>query len=695
MRWLLELGLTFTLLIIVDQNTATAPVEPKELTSNADTKDSIDFGKWKKYDVTNIGECGRECLRMVNGPQNSIPKPIKFIARYTNMNTEQSFLQLSDIVSESTTSTDDIGLVELMSLNMFIVEPPHDYTDEQLESLRKGLTERGIIIENDETAYLTSFDTPKASSTISGSAPVSNHHADNHSAFFNDHMMSDNNIAANSVKNHNESSGRNKRNGGITGAPMKKNRSSKNKRNPANSRKDVQNEPNIRDDGDGNNKPRRSPKRKINQTEKFQTKMKNHGTNINQGNGQAENKTSDNYSQSTTNIASQNGGVLGPSPDKTNPAIENVKELSDDYSDKQWYITVTQADEAIAKLKTMKRRRVTVCTIDTGVDYNNKSLQHAFEHEGSGESSSEYFGERRYGIDAINETYDPMDIHGHGTGIAGLIAGMKVDGNGITGINPTARLIACKAFDNDLKGRLSDILKCIDYCIKRKAQVQNHSWTLPAASGALMHAFKILENMNVLSVVSSGNMVPRGPREPNIRLEHVVPATYTTFYSNILSVAGMQQMTEKNLADRIAQCKSRRNNPESCVVELIDKFELYSKTQYGLHICQVLAPAKNIYTLGLNNTTIVVEGTSYAAGIMSGVSSILLSPIFSNETVGTRIVPHFIQQSVIKLKTCKTTVRWGGYVSASKCLQHIFNNMIIFQTRRLRKWRMARRKLLR
>ncbi|MCK4335413.1 MAG: S8 family serine peptidase, partial [Candidatus Aenigmarchaeota archaeon] len=84
----------------------------------------------------------------------------------------------------------------------------------------------------------------------------------------------------------------------------------------------------------------------------------------------------------------------------------------------------------------------TVCVIDTGIDYNHKFI------------SEEYIG----GYDFVNDDSDPMDDHGHGTYVSGIISN----------IAPGAKIIAAKALDEDGKGYESDIIAAIDYCIENR-----------------------------------------------------------------------------------------------------------------------------------------------------------------------------------------------------------------------------------
>ncbi|GFE54895.1 subtilisin-like protease [Babesia ovis] len=602
-----------------------------EILAPKNDKTVILEGKWKVFDPEKPDECGRECRRVLNGVENSIPKPIRFIARFPRRSKRASSNDSRDIIDVDSIASKGIDVVTLHHLNAYIIEPKPESTPSELEAIRKYLKDNGVVVENDEIAYLTSYGAAEVAPTeaASVSVPVQDGNMPN----TEDGKTGDRNVDG-------DSNGKRRRRKNGVGLGLNGRNNEGGRRGNGRKRNRGQNQ----DGGaDGETPNRRNKKR----GRGGKRRNKKPGKNVN---GDA------------------NGNKGGDRVNKKNML---------QYAKEQWYIPMLEIDKAMERLQTLKTSPMTVCIIDTGVDYNNKALLHAFGPSGENKDGEEeeHSGDRRYGINAIDETYDPMDLHGHGTGIAGLIAGKMIGSYGITGINPNVRLVACKAFGMDLKGRLSDVLKCMNYCMDRKADIQNHSWTLPAYNSTLLSAFKILEQKNVLMVVSAGNMVPGGPREPDIKIEHVLPATFASFFSNILTVAGLEKVDEVVMEERLERCRSRRTKPDTCDVSKLDPYQLYSKTQYGKHICQVIAPAKDIYTLGLQNTMVMVEGVSFATGIMSGVTSILLSAVVLDMSIGAIVVPNFIEKNVIKMKQTKDKVRWGGYVSAHKCLDNVYHHL--------------------
>ncbi|WP_155371861.1 S8 family serine peptidase [Catellatospora vulcania] len=100
----------------------------------------------------------------------------------------------------------------------------------------------------------------------------------------------------------------------------------------------------------------------------------------------------------------------------------------------------------------VKGKGVTVAVIDSGVDYTHPDLG-----GGLGEGFKVVGG-----YDFVNGDADPMDDNGHGTHVAGIIAGKAAAAGGITGVAPEADLLAYKAMNEWGEGYTSDIVASIE-----------------------------------------------------------------------------------------------------------------------------------------------------------------------------------------------------------------------------------------
>src|SRR5699024_10051827 len=90
---------------------------------------------------------------------------------------------------------------------------------------------------------------------------------------------------------------------------------------------------------------------------------------------------------------------------------------------------------------------VTVGVVDTGIDYTHPDLGNGIGKD------YKVLG----GYNYIDDSSDPMDDHGHGTHVAGIVA---ADGE-VTGVAPDASLVAYKVLDNQGKGEISGILEAL------------------------------------------------------------------------------------------------------------------------------------------------------------------------------------------------------------------------------------------
>jgi serine protease AprX len=117
--------------------------------------------------------------------------------------------------------------------------------------------------------------------------------------------------------------------------------------------------------------------------------------------------------------------------------------------------------------------------------------------------------------DFINGRTTPYDDWGHGTHVAGIIAGNGYDSFGSRqGIAPEASIIALKALDSSGAGRISHIIEAIDYAIAVKDTYNIRVINLSLGAGVfesyntdpLTVAAKRAVEAGIVVVASAGNM---------------------------------------------------------------------------------------------------------------------------------------------------------------------------------------------
>ena len=118
-------------------------------------------------------------------------------------------------------------------------------------------------------------------------------------------------------------------------------------------------------------------------------------------------------------------------------------------------------------------------------------------------------------VDLVANQTTPYDDHGHGTHVAGIIAGNGYDSDGQKmGIAPGAGIVAIKALDGNGNGTISNIIAAIDYAIANKAAYNIRVMNLSVGAGVyetyetdpLTLAAKRAVDAGIVVVAAAGNL---------------------------------------------------------------------------------------------------------------------------------------------------------------------------------------------
>jgi hypothetical protein len=271
---------------------------------------------------------------------------------------------------------------------------------------------------------------------------------------------------------------------------------------------------------------------------------------------------------------------------------------------------------------------VIVALIDSGVDYHHPDLSHAILKD--------------KGWDFFDNDNDAMDDHGHGTFIAGIIAGKGTGEDGVKGVNPNVKILPLRSIGGSnlqtkpyYYGVTTTITPAIDYAITQGAKIINASFGTNDRDWLLYFAMERAKSAGVLVVAAAGNQASNNDVKP------FNPASYGL--SNIISVAA-----------------SNYN----------DWF--YPSSNYGPKSVDVAAPGEYIYSTWLSNSYNYGNGTSYATPYVSGIASLLLAryPALSPEQL-----KDFILNGVDPKPELKDKIKTGGRVNAYRTLMVAFEKM--------------------
>jgi serine protease AprX len=137
-------------------------------------------------------------------------------------------------------------------------------------------------------------------------------------------------------------------------------------------------------------------------------------------------------------------------------------------------------------------------------------------HDDFGASASNKTGQRVTAfVDFVNGRTQKYDDWGHGTHVAGIIAGNGYDSYGErAGIAPRANVIALKALDHEGKGKISGIIAALDWAITNRVQYNIRVINMSLGAGVfesyhtdpLTVAAKRAVDAGIVVVAAAGNM---------------------------------------------------------------------------------------------------------------------------------------------------------------------------------------------
>ncbi|MCA1031229.1 S8 family peptidase [Bacillus timonensis] len=193
---------------------------------------------------------------------------------------------------------------------------------------------------------------------------------------------------------------------------------------------------------------------------------------------------------------------------------------------------------------------------------------------------------------------DPyVDLNGHGTHVAGTIAGHT----GILGVAPSVSLYAVKVLDGNGSGTYSGIIQGIEWAIQEKVNVINMSLGGSQGSTALQQACDNANNSGIVVVAAAGNSGSKGKRNT---------IGYPAKYASVIAVGAVDS-------------NNNRGSFSSVGNEL-----------------EVMAPGVAIYsTVPYGNGYDTYNGTSMASPHVAGAAALILAsnPSLSNVQVRDRL----------------------------------------------------------
>ncbi|MCB9024825.1 MAG: S8 family serine peptidase [Bdellovibrionaceae bacterium] len=250
-------------------------------------------------------------------------------------------------------------------------------------------------------------------------------------------------------------------------------------------------------------------------------------------------------------------------------------------------------------------QEVIVAVIDTGIDIHHESLkQSLWQNPGEVGTDTNGRDKRSNGIDDdhngfiddvngwnfVNNNSQLQDQNGHGTHIAGIIAGKNSFCGEAFGVAPMAKIMVLKYYHPLQNGQitLEKSIAAMRYAMQMGAKIINYSGGGISPDEKEEKVLEQAKAKGILVVAAAGNEKSLADSEP------YYPASYNL--NNILSVAAVDE-----------------------------KFQLADFSNFGLINVDIAGPGVKIWSSLPGNSYGLLSGTSQSTAFLSGLSALILS----------------------------------------------------------------------
>jgi subtilisin family serine protease len=266
-----------------------------------------------------------------------------------------------------------------------------------------------------------------------------------------------------------------------------------------------------------------------------------------------------------------------------------------------------------------KNKEVIVAVVDTGIQGDHSFLRRNIFVPGKKSGSG------AYGVDfsGAKVTFTPVDAHGHGTHVAGIIKS----------IFPDVKILALKYYNPKASGQanLSATIKALQYAVDSNVDVINYSGGGPEASVEELRVLKQAEKKGILVIAAAGN------ERSNIddKRHAYYPASYGL--SNIITVGAHD-----------------------------DELNIIPSSNYGKNTVDIAAPGHRIRSAIPGDGAGYMTGTSQATAFVTGVAALIKAkyPQMKYDQI-----KNLILSSSLKVKNFEGKILGSGKLDAGKAIE--------------------------
>lgn len=310
---------------------------------------------------------------------------------------------------------------------------------------------------------------------------------------------------------------------------------------------------------------------------------------------------------------------------------QNAQHAFEQVKFRNWAIKNSEDQSHVSALDAWKieqgSKEVIVAVIDTGIDPNHPDIKPNLWHDPK--------NPKVYGWDFVKNEPNPVDDHGHGTHVAGIIGAVLNPKTGTAGIAQKVSILPVRYYSDANPGpvNLRNTIRAIEYAVSKGAKIINYSGGGPEFSEEEYLAIKKAEAQGVFFVAAAGNE----KQNTDLVQNYYYPSAYRL--SNILSVAATDIHNQ-----------------------------LLKSSNWGKVRVDVTAPGENIYsTLPLNKGKYgFMSGTSQATAVVTGLAALMLA---KNPHLKPSELKQLIIATVDKFPQLENKVASAGRVNAFKALR--------------------------
>jgi type VII secretion-associated serine protease mycosin len=274
-------------------------------------------------------------------------------------------------------------------------------------------------------------------------------------------------------------------------------------------------------------------------------------------------------------------------------------------------------------------KNIRVAVMDSGVDTVHPQLQ----------------GKVVGNIDMLHGVATPEDCNGHGTGVAGLIAGSVKSNSPFRGIAPGAQILSARVSeqaqgneDTTPPASITDMAATVDWAVENGAKVINMSFAYTkgeAGLGPFKEAVARAISRGVVVVAAAGNLKDKGN-----------PTPYPAAWPGVIGVAAIGP----------------------------DGFQKLAESQVGTYV-DIAAPGVAIVAPHPGSGFAQESGTSFAAPMVAATAALIFDRFKDQNITGEQVVRRLLATADPAPGGRKSTSYGVGIVNPIRAVTDIVDDM--------------------